>query len=131
MEETHVWGNASLRSFSLNASHKINIYTRCFFVFFLQRGKQHWRGGDSFGDNFDNNSFNARNNSQQRNDRRFSNPHRNEEYRSYEERQFGSGGASFDTRKGGKEFVSNRGFRFNNETRRKKSNPQYWKRYTF
>lgn len=103
------------------------LYLLCFF---FQRGKQRWQEGDTFDDHFDSINFNARNNSMHRNDRRFSNPHRNQDYRSFEERPFDSRTSS-NPRKGNKDFISNRGFRFNNEPRRKKSNPQYLKRYTF
>ncbi|KAL9978557.1 hypothetical protein ACROYT_G016089 [Oculina patagonica] len=94
-----------------------------------KRGNQPWQE-DTFDDHFDSINFNARNNSMHRNDRRFSNPHRDQDYRSFEERPFDSRTSSYH-RKGNKDFVSNRGFRFNKEPRRKKSNPQYLKRYTF
>lgn len=113
--------------------HKIEIF-HSFYTYWiflsLQRGKQHWQG-DSFNNNFDSFNFNARNNFKHRNERRFSNPNRNEDYRSFEDREFDLRKTSSNPRKRKRDFVSDRGFRFNNEPRRKNSNPQYLKRYTF
>lgn len=133
---SHCWFADSLTSYNLLSiitrllipqdGYFYNCYTA---FFFFQHGKQHWQGEDRSDDNNHNINFNARNSSKQRNERRFSNPHRKEDYRSFDERQFESKRSSFYPRKGNKKFTSDRGFQFNNESRRK--NPQYLKRYTF
>ena len=111
-----------------HSSLSFNLYTA---FFCLQRGKQHWQGRDRSDNNFHDVNLNARNSSKQHSERRFSNPQRREEFRSLEDRQFDSKRTSSYTRKGNNKFTSNRGFHFNNESRRKKWNPRNLKRYTF
>lgn len=96
-----------------------------------KRGKQHWQGRDRSDNNFHDVNFNARNSSKQHSERRFSNPQRKEQYRSFEDGKFDSKRTSSYPKKGNNKFTSNRGFHFNNESRRKKWNPRNLKRYTF
>ncbi|XP_020601086.1 zinc finger CCHC domain-containing protein 7-like isoform X2 [Orbicella faveolata] len=96
-----------------------------------KRGKQRWQGGDRSDNNFHNVNLNARNSSKQHRERRFSNPQRKEDYRSFEDKQFDSERTSRYPRKENNKFTSDRGFQFNNESRRKKGKPRYLKRYTF
>lgn len=82
---------------------------------------------DSFNDNSYNNNFNARKKFKH-NDRVYRNPHNMKNVRTFENRDFDARRNSFNPKKDRKNFVSNRGFHFNNG---KKSNPQFFKRYTF
>lgn len=96
-----------------------------------KRGKQHWQGRDRSDNNFHYVNLNGRNSSKQHSERRFSNPQRQEDYRSLKDRQFDSKRTASYPRKGNNKFTSDRGFHFNNESRRKKWNSRFLKRYTF
>ena len=63
--------------------------------------------------------------------RRYTNAHHKDNFRSFEDRDFDTRKTSYHPRKGGKDVISNRGFRFNDQSHRKKSSPHFIKPYTF
>lgn len=63
--------------------------------------------------------------------RRYTNAHHKNNFRSFEDRDFDTRKTSYHPRKGGKDVISNRGFRFNDQSHGKKSNPHFIKPYTF
>ena len=98
-----------------------------FVLWFLQR--KQWQDEDRFLGTSNNNDFFGRKKFKQRND-----PHHKKNSRSFEDRDF-DGRTSSEPKKDRRNFVSNRGFRGNNlnnnQMHGKKSNPRFFKRYTF
>lgn len=99
----------------------------------LQR--KQWQDEGRFSGTLHNDDFFGRKKFKQRSDRRITNPHHKKNARSFEDRDF-DGRTSSEPKKDRRNFVSNRGFRgsnlnFNNQMHGKKSNPQFFKRYTF
>ena len=63
--------------------------------------------------------------------RRYTSAHHEKNFRSFEDRDFDTRKTSYHPRKGDKDFISDRGFRINDQSHGKKSNPHFIKPYTF
>ena len=100
---------------------------------FLQR--KQWQDEDRFVGNSHDNDFFRRKKFKQHNDRRVGKPYDKGDAGSFEDRDF-ERRTSSKPKKDRRNFVSNRGFRVNNlnlnhQMHGNKSNPQFFKRYTF